>query len=301
MTPREIIAEAWAVTLKYKKIRRWGFFSSFFETLLNVKLIGYQLYFLHAYLTGRTVGFFDDAEWMYNNLPFWLFFTIVATFLLLLCIEWLVPNLALGAIIGLTAKAEKHEEVKGGLVLALYNFFPLFAIHEFLVLSSWSMAVTLTSVVLRYVDGGIKWIMVGIIIFFWVFSNVLKFLFSFAQPAVVIQRTSIFHAMGQSLKLIISYLSQVMFLLLLLFVISIRVMINALIVFIIPLIVIGVGVLLTLFFSLAASIITASILGILLILVASYFFAYLHVFREAVWTITYLQLKQHKDLDVIEG
>ncbi len=301
MTPREIIAEAWAITLRYKKIRRWGFVSSFFETLLNVKLIGYQLYFLHAYMTGRTVGFFDDALWLYDNVPFWLFFSIIATFLTLLAIEWIMPNLAMGAVIGLTAKAHKHEEVKGGLVLALYNFFSIFAIHEFLVLSSWSVAVTLSSLVLRYVDAEIKWIMVGVIVLFWLFSMVLKFFFSFAQPAVVIQRSNIFHAMGQSFKLIISYLGQVMFLLLLLFVISIRVMINALIVFIIPLIVIGLGVFLTIFLSLTASIIIASLVGFALIVVASYFFAYLHVFREAVWTITYIQLKQHKDLDVIEG
>jgi len=98
MTPREIIAEAWAITRREKSLRRWGFFTSFFETLLTIKLIGYQIYFLHAYLVGREVGLFDDFNWLLDNVPFWVFLTIIITFLVLLAIEFLVPNLALGAV-----------------------------------------------------------------------------------------------------------------------------------------------------------------------------------------------------------
>lgn len=300
MTPREIIAEAWALTRRETMLRRWGCFSAFFETLLNLKLICYQLYFAYAYvIADRNVGFFDDVIWLYGNIAPWFFFTIIITFLILLLIEWLVPNLALGAIIGLAAKAHEQEEVKGGLVLALYNFFPMFAIHEFLFLSGWAITITICSVILRYVAGEIKWFMVAVTLFFWLFSNILKFFFSFAQPAVVVQRIGIFDAMGQSFKLVVSYLGQVMFLLLLLVVISIRILINTAIVLIIPSIVVGLAVLLTYFLSTALSITIASIVGMALVLVASYFFGYLHVFREAVWTITYLELKKNKDLDVI--
>jgi len=53
--------------------------------------------------------------------------------------------------------------------------------------------------------------MIGITVFFWLLSNLLRFFFSFAQPAVVITRTGIFEAMGQSFKLIVSYWGRVMF------------------------------------------------------------------------------------------
>jgi len=301
MTPREIIAEAWALTRRERMLRRWGYFTSFFETLLTIKLIGYQLYFLHAYSTGSVVGLFDDFEWAYEHLPFWFFLTLLIGFGILLFIEFIFPNLATGAIIGLAAKSHKKEEVNGGLVLALYNFFPILAIHEFLILSSWTMTLSLCSLIARYIPGDIKVSMIAITIFFFILSNILRFFFSFAQPAVVIQRVGIFEAMGQSFKLIVSYLGQVMFLMLLLLVISLRVLLNTLIVLIMPAIVVGIAIFLTIYLAPLISYLIAGAIGIAMVIAASYFFGYLHVFQEAVWTITYIELKKNKDLDVIEA
>src|SRR3989338_5013640 len=153
MTPREIIAEAWAITTREVSIRRWAFTSSFFETLLSLKLLIYQIYFAWKYFGGEGgAGFFDVEILIYNSMPFWMFATIITVFVLMVVIELFMPHLCLGAIIGLGAKAHRKEEVRGGLVLALYNFFPIFAIHELLVLSGFSTLVTATSVILRYID-----------------------------------------------------------------------------------------------------------------------------------------------------
>jgi hypothetical protein len=176
----------------------------------------------------------------------------------------------------------------------------MLAIHEFLVLASWSMVLTICSLILRYIEGQMAIAMVCFVIFFFVLSNILKFFFSFAEPAIVVQKAGIFEAMGQSFKLVVSYLGRVMFLLLLLFVISIRIMINTMIILVIPSMVIGFGFLLGFVLSLVLSYTVAGILGIGLIVAASYLFAYLEVFKEAVWTITYIELKRNKDLDVIE-
>ncbi len=300
MTPREIIAEAWSLTSRERPLKRWGFFSSFFETLLNIKLVGYQAYFLYAYIAGKEVGFFDDFIILYEHVPFWLFLTIVILFLILLAIEFVVPKLAKGAIIGLSAKAHRGEKLEGGFVLALYNFFPIFAIHEFLVLASWSFVVTICSLILRYIESDLKFTMLWFVLFFFVLSNILKFFFSFAEPAVVVRRIGIFEAMGQSFKLIVSYIGQIMFLLLLLIIISIRVLINTVIVLILPVIVVGFFYLLLLFLSPVFSYLIAGLVGFGLVIAASMLFAYLHVFNEAVWTITYMELKKRKDLDHIE-
>lgn len=300
MTPREIIAEAWAITRTQPMIRRWGYFSSFLETLFALKLICYQLYFAYAYFViGESVGFFDDFIWLYDNVAIGTFITIMVVFCVLLLFEWFVPHMAEGAIIGLSAKAQRRDEVKGGLVLALYNFFPIFAIHEFLILASAPMIVTLISLVLRYISGEAKWFMISTIIFFWIFSVVLKFLFSFAQPAIVIDKVGIFESMGRSFKLIVSHLGQIMFLLLLLVVISLRILLNTLIVLIIPAIVLGLAWLLGTFLPVFLTVIIGSVVALVLIGIASYFFGYLHVFKQTVWTITYMELKRHKDLDVI--
>ncbi len=300
MTPREIIAEAWAITRREASVRRWGVASSLFELLLSIKLVGYQVYFLYEYFWGNGgAGFFDVEIQIYESMPHWFFWTFIITLTLLFTVELFFPHLAAGAVIGLAAKSKMGEEVKGGLVLALYNFFPIFAIHEIFALGGLSTTITITSVILRYVEGDSKTFFIIILWIMWVVSNVIHFFFSFAEEAIVIDRIGIFTALGRSFKLIISYLGHIMFLLLLLFVISLRIILNAAIVIIIPGVILGVVFLLSTFLSQLLTWLIGGAVGLVLVGIASYFFGYLHVFKQTVWTITYLELKKHKDLDVI--
>lgn len=300
MTPREIVAEAWAITMRERSIRGWSFTSSFCETLLKLKLLLYQFYFMYKYFqTGTGAGFFDVELYLLRHIPFWAFLAFVIVFALAVAIEFFMPHLCLGAIIGLGAKAQRGEPVRGGLVLALYNFFPIFAIHEFLILSSFTTTITVLSLMLRYIDHPLKVpSIVGLLLVF-AFSNILRFFFSFAEEGVVIEKHGVFVSFGRSFKFVISHLGHVMFLLLLLVVISLRIVLNAAMVIILPGVIIGLSFLLALFFSKALSYLIAGFVGIALVLVASYFFAYLHAFKQTVWTITYLEFLKHRDLDVI--
>lgn len=300
MTPREIIAEAWAITTREASLRRWAFTSSLLETLLSLKLISYQVYFAYEYFYGSgDAGFFDLEVMLYNALPFWLFATLMTVFLLMVIIEFFMPHLCLGAIIGLGAKAHRKEPVKGGMVLGLYNFFPIFAIHEFLTLSSISTLVTVSSLIIRYVEGGLRTFSIGVAAFLFLVSMTLKFLFSFAEEGVVLQKMGMFAAIGRSFKLIVSHLGQIVFLLLLLFVISLRIVVNAVMVILIPGIVIGLALLLTSILPVVISYSIAAVVGIGLVVGASYMFAYILAFKQTVWTLTYIELCRHKDLDVI--
>ena len=300
MTPREIIAEAWAITGREQSLRRWGFTSSLFETLLNLKLVVYQVYFFYEFVfRGGAPGFFDVEIAIYHALPFWGFLTIIIIFILMVVIEFFMPSLCLGAIIGLAAKSFRKEEVKGGLVLGIYNFFPLFAARELFVFSRITTTITVVSLILRYVDDPLKMPAVIAVIGLWLLSSVLRFFSSFAEEAIVIRKTPLFTAIGRSFKMLLSNLSHVMFLILLLLVISVRIVINAIMVLIIPSVVIGLAFLLANFLSNEVSYTIAGIVGVALVLIASYFFAYLHVFKQTVWTITYMIFSEKKDLDII--
>jgi hypothetical protein len=303
MTPREIIAKAWGITRKQRSIRWWGYTSSFFETLLHLKMLVYQVYFFWSYvISGNTIGLFEIEEIIYRYVPFGVFVTIVAVFLVLLIIEVFIPSLCLGAIIGLGAKSYRKEEVKGGLVLALYNFFPLFVIKEVLVLSSVSIAITFTSIILRYGGGpGMITFLLGALWFLWLFSIILRFFLSFAEESAVIRKTGIFESMGKSFKLVISHLGKIVFLIVLLFVISLRIIINALMALLLPGIIIGFAFLFSLFLSATLTAILTSIVGLVLVGLASYLFAYLEVFKQTAWTITFLELSKLKEMDIIEG
>lgn len=300
MTPREIIASAWSITTREKLIRRWSFASSFCETLLSLKFLSYQAYFLYRYMIdGSGAGFFDIEILLFERLPFWAFLVIVITLSIAVIIEFFIPHICLGAIIGLGARAYRREEMKGGFVLGLYNFFPIFAIHEFLFLSSLTTMLTAGSLIFRYVDGPTKTLSIVGLVLLWAFTNVLRFFFSFAEEGVVIEKFGIFKSIGKSLKLIISHLGRVMFLILLLIVISLRIALNLVMIILLPAMVIGLGLLLTLILSPAISYSIAGVLGVVLIFVASYFLAYLHTFKQNVWTITYLELMKEKELDII--
>lgn len=300
MTPKEIIVEAWNLTRRERKIRAWGFVSELLSTLLDTKLLIYQTYFLYSYMQGDPIGFFVIEETLMAILPTWGFITFIVILIILLVLEVFVPKMCLGAIIGLAAKAHKKEEVKGGLVLALYNFLQIFAIRELFVLSHITMIITISSLIIRYMPPGIQLPLIVLSFAMWLLSNVFRFFAIFAEEDVVIRKSGMIAAIGRSFKLIVSHLSHVFFLLLLLLVISIRVLLNAIVLFVLPALILGISVILAYFFSALLTFILSTIAGIILVLFASYFFAYLHVFTQTVWTITYMELQKMKDLDIID-
>lgn len=301
MTPREIIAKAWAMTKKEKQLRRWGFSSAMLQTLLNVKLLVYQSWFFYLYvIKGETISFFAMEELFLKFMPAAAAWTLIVTIFALIAIELVFPHFAKGAIIGLAAKSHKKQEVNGGLVLALYNFVPIFIVHELFVLGGISTVITIASLMIRYGPGGdFLALPLGLLLFLWAFSNFLEFFAGFAEEAIVIHKLGPFEAIGKSIKLIISHLGQIVFLFILLFVISLRIVINLVMLLLIPGIVIGIGLLLAEFLSPVLSYSIGSAVGLILVGVASYFFAYITVFKQTVWTITYLELSSLKDLDII--
>lgn len=298
-TPRSIIAESWAITKKGGPIRRWGFASTLLETLLNAKLFGYQSWFAYSYFVqGNPVGFFAIESVLFENLPFWAFITIIIAFCILVLIEFFFPHMATGAIIGLAAKMHRQEEPRGGLVLALYNFFPIFVVRELFFLASIPTVTTLASLILRY--GALKGFTVTILLILFFFCIILRFFSSFAEEAIVITKVGPFTAIGRSFKLIISYLGHVMFLILLMIVITLRIFINAAMFFLAPAIAIGIGLILALFLPHVLSYTIATFVGLIILGILSYFLAYLHIFKQTVWTLTFLELNRRKDLDIIE-
>ncbi len=298
LTPREIIAQAWTVTTTERALKRWGFFGSFFEILLDIKLIIYQIYFIESYINGGNAGLFDIEIYLYHAIPPVIFWTLIGLFLLLVIIELFVPSLSSGAIIGLAAKAHNREPMTGGLVLAMYNFFPMLELHGLFIFSSIPILITALSVILRY-GSGLQPILVTVTMVIWIVSNILKFFSSFTEPGIVVGKQGVFAAGAKSIKLIVSYLPHVVFLFLLLTVISLRILANTLIITLIPAIMMGGGVLLTYILSPMISYSIAGLIGLALTVVAAYFFAYLHVFKQAVWTIMYMELMKEKELDKI--
>jgi hypothetical protein len=219
-------------------------------------------------------------------------------FLVLIVVELFIPSLAGGAIIGLSAKAHNKEPETGGIVLALYNFFPILAVHELFVFSGLSILITSISVIMRY-GGGMAYPLLAVAIIIWTISNILRFFSSFTEPGIVVEKLGVFESGAKSVKLIFGYMPHVMFLFVLLWVIMIRIIINTLIITLVPIAIMATGLGLTYIVSPAMSFLIAGIIGLILTIVAAYFFAYLHVFKQTVWTVMYMELIKEKELDKI--
>lgn len=298
LTPREIVAQAWTITTTEKPLKRWGMFGTVLRLLLDIKLVSYQIYFLVAYIRGVEVGLLDDFIWLYGRVSPTAFVIITTLFCVLLFTEFIVPSFCDGAIIGLAAKSHQKQRLKGGFIMALYNFFPIFAVHEIFVFSGLNLLVTAVSLVLRYGEG-LTPFLIFMAVVLWCLSSIFKFFASFAEPAIVIKKEGVFAAIGQSIKLVFSYPWHIIFLLLILLIISIRIAINLAILIAIPGVAIGIGIVLTYIMTPALSYTIGGIIALLLLFVAGYFFTYLHVFKQTVWTIMYMELIKEKDLDAI--
>jgi hypothetical protein len=154
------------------------------------------------------------------------------------------------------------------------------------------------SLILRY-GGNMSGLILTVTMIVWIVSNIVKFFSSFTEPAIVVEKLGVFAAGAKSVKLMMSYMPHVTFLFMLLAIISVRIFINTMIILLVPSILMGIGLVLVQYVSLSITIIISTIIGVIVTLVAAYFFAYLHVFKQAVWTIMYMELIQEKELDII--
>lgn len=302
LTPREIIAEAWAISLRERAMQRWGFLYALLETMREVELIAYQTYFLYWFYRGETVGYWSVESSFFKLFPLWFFIALTLATVLLLVAELFVPALATGAIIGLGAKSYRKETATGGLILGLYNFFPVLEIHGMFILSNFSLVFSACSLILRYsTSPQLAALAIGMALIIWVIASTFRLLSIFSEEAVVIRKMGVFEAMGASFKLIVSHLSHFLFLSLLMVVIIIRILIRTILVLLVPLLAVSLGLLLALFLPPVVSYSIAGVVGLILLGFASYFLAYLHIFNQTVWTITFMELSKQKALDVIEG
>ena len=306
MTPRELIAEAWHITTEHKrKLLPWGAADAFILMIAAMSFMSYQMYVLGTFFrTGEIVSWrtviTNIAEFL-DNSP--TLIGILIAFTVIYGILWvLIPRLATGALIGLAAKIHCGDKPKGSLVLAVFNFVHLLELSAALVLIEGKTLFSFWSLLIRYMGAADAIFSTSaVLIIIWCVSFVFHFLFMFSEEAIVIRKMGVFRSIGHSFKLVISYLSKVVLIGILLLVIILRIIINAVIIFLIPSIVMGLGLLLARFIPHLVSFGISGSIGLVGMLFASYFLGYVTVFKHTVWTITYIELSKLKELDIIEA
>lgn len=302
MSPRDLIAEGWRITTTQRKLLKWGMVETFILTVHAGIVIPYQTYVLSAYVRDGTVkGIFDVLQELRALLPTAVFILLLVLLGILLLLKITFPTMATGALIGLAAKIHKGEEPKGGLALACFNFMPLLELRATFFILSPFLFVTVSSIMIRYMGGFPTFLSLSpLILILWLASLAIHFLFAFAEEAIVVHKVGVFRAIGKSFRLVISYLTHVLLLAILLFVLTLRVLVNAFVAVLIPALIVGIGLLLTTFLPHSVSFTLSSIVGVTALVFTSYFLGYITILKNTVWTIAYMELAREKPLDLIE-
>ena len=301
----DVIRIAWKLTNTKKGLIWYGVVPAFFSMLVG---LGYLLYQFFAFETSPFFGdkHFDMTKINALLLDFSANYTTLSILAIILTIivvlgYFLVPPLCEGGIIGLIAafyKDKEGVEVRDGIVIGTHHYLRMFEYGMAVSAFSFVEFLTVTSLSVRHL-GVPTWLIVLLGVLF-VVSFLLGFLFIYAQNFIVLENSSLIGALGGSAKLVVSNFGKTLLMWLLMLLISIRVIINVILVFLIPLFLAFVTNFFVSTIALTLGIILAVIAGFTVISIAAYLGGVLHVFTTAAWTITFLDLDHQRAEKLLE-
>ncbi len=309
MNYRELIAEAWVDTQANKKLIFWfGFLPSVFTTTFA---IGYVIY---QFFSFRNSELFSTGENEFlGNLVSWVltFFQdnsslvvpLIVVAIIFLIFFLLFPTLAKASAIQMIARTRNGQKCGpgGGLKHGLLSFLPLFEYHLLIRAFTFFAMVTEMLFVLRNLGPETLMFLLPLFVIMVLISLVFTLLFTFADFYIVIDDLGVFESMKTSAKLVIQNLKHTFLVTVLMMVIGIRIVIQAIIVFLIPgLVILIAGYLATVTLA-VTGIIVGGLVGLVGLLLAAYLGGIVDVFAYTVWTYAFLDLSGAEELSAREA
>lgn len=308
MNYKKLIVESWEYTQKNKSLIRWyGFFPAIFTTTVGIGFALYQFFsFKKSYLfSDHHESFFEEAA-----VFIWEFFThhldqsvLMITFVILFALFYLFyPVIAKASAIQMIARNRNGQPatVGTGLRYGIRAFLRLFEYDLLFKTFAFFSVLIEMSFALRNLEPSLfKVLLIPFIIYIFI-SLLLTLLFTFAEFFIVIDEDGVFDSMRKSAKLVISHWKHAFFITLLMILIGVRIIIQAVLVFVIPILIVLVMGYATTVVLPTATIILASILGGLGLLLAAYLNGIVDIFSYTVWTYTFLALSEEKEISARE-
>lgn len=304
MDYRKIIAQSWEATQSSKKLIVWfGFFPSIFTTAAGVATITYQFFaFKKSYLfdaenhgfLGEVVGFIWN--FIDTHLSWTLPLVIIAA--VFGVIYLLFPTLAKSSAIQAIARRRNGQDagVGTGLRHGVLSFLPLFEYHLLIKTFAFFSILTEMSFVLRNLGMELFQIFLPIFIIFIIISFVLTLLFTYADLYIVIDGLGVFESMKKSAKLVVMHWKHTFLITILMLLIGVRIIIQVVVVFLLPiLIVLITGYIATIALPITG-VIVGGIVGFVGLIVAAYLNGIVDIFSYTVWTYTFLEVTEEKEL-----
>ncbi|MBI5754493.1 hypothetical protein HZA40_05110 [Candidatus Peregrinibacteria bacterium] len=308
MNYRQIIAESWKYTQSNKSLIIWfGFVSCLLTTTVGIGYIAYQFFALknsylfskeeHSFLS-QVVTFIMDFIKTHLTLtvPLVVFAVIFAI------MYFLYPTLAKAGAIQTIARNRNGQKagVGKGLRHGMMSFLPLLEYHILIKTFGFFSILIEMSFVLRNLGPVIFKILLPLFILLIIIGFILTLLFTYADFYIVIDNEPVFQAMKKSAKQVIMHWKHTFLITILMILIGVRIVIQVVIVFLIPaLIVLITGYLATVTLP-VTGVIVGGIVGLVALILAAYLNGIVEIFSYTVWTFTFLDITQEKEVSARE-
>jgi hypothetical protein len=296
-TAKEIVAEAWNITVEHKnRLFHLGFVPSLFSILVTGWYLFYQVQsFRHSPIFSQ-----EKSEFLFSFLlDVWeilsihsgiLFFSLLCLFIIF--VGWFfTPMLCRGAITHLTAQAYFGKRLERGFFTAFFRFFPLFEVTALASAIKPTAIFSAFSFLGRHVPGLIS-LSIPFFLIFFIFGSIVLFFLSFTTQAIILRNALFIDSVKCSFKVVLEHFSKTLAILFLFLLVELRVLVNILVVLALPILIVGATGLLAGLFSYQVGILVAAGIFFLLVFSAAYLTGILFVFSEAVWTVAFLEFMQ---------
>jgi len=293
MNSRDIVRKAWQITqVHLKKLIWYGAVPSFFTVLVSSVYMAYQY---HAFKTSALFSdtteahVFDTAKTGWELASGHVALTIILIILAIIVIFCYVilPPIFNGTLIQAIMRIHKFEPIDGSVEVGVRRFFPMF---EFGILTgSFSITTLFTesSFILRWWGESIFFVTLPILLFIAVVGIIVTFLFTYSEYFIVLKGLPLVKSVIESSVLVISNLRRTVLIFILMLLISVRIILNVLLVLIIPMSIVFLTSYFATSFYTIVGLVLFGIFGIGVLLVSSYLLGLFHIFATAVWVLTF--------------
>lgn len=292
----EIIYEAWDLTTENTKLKWFVFVPSFVAVLVFVLEIAWQLYlYLGEFGVIESEFSFESIGSLFHflldkNLLGWAIFGVI----FILFFAFVVPSWVLGGLIlGIKQKLhtpEKYLSLRQKMIEGFEYFFKLFEFSAVSgIFSLWSIAIFLATFY-RYFHDTFFRLMWPVILIYTIIAFFITIFLSFTPYFIVCEKEGLHNSIKKSVSMVFLNFGKTMSIILLMFLVNFRILINVVIILGVPL-----GVLLAAtYFANSVATILSILIGIALLGFAAYLTAIVEVFSTAVWTRTFFEMREHQ-------
>lgn len=304
MDCKELIAESWTYTQSKKKLILWlGFFPCIFSTSFSIGYMAYQFFaFKKSYL-------FDNSEESFLHefvLYLWQFiqnhlswtWPIIVLAVVYAIFYLLFPPLARAAAIQMISRNKNGQNVGvgTGLRYGILSYLPLLEYRALVKTFSFSAVIIEMAFVLRNLGPEIFKILLPLFALVLFIGFILTILFTYADLYIIIDGSSVFESIKKSAKLVIINWKYTFLITLLMLIIGVRIIIQAIIVFLFPIAILGISAYIASVAMPATGIVVAAVLGFSTLMLSAYLNGIVEIFSYTVWTFTFLELTSEKHL-----